>query len=108
MAFICSAGSCSQLYSSMLGILTASAPRAPMWERTGGRAPVLALQQGGVPAAIQRRSGQVDQRELAPAQLLGDQVLDGRRHPGPVGRRRPGRGLVGKNSDPVIGYPQLG
>src|ERR1019366_5462420 len=28
MAFICSAGSCSQLYSSMQGILTASAPHA--------------------------------------------------------------------------------
>ena len=35
-------------------------------------------------------------------------MLDRWRHPGPVRRRRPGGGLVGEHSDPVLRYPQLG
>ena len=77
-------------------------------ERADRHALVLPLHQGDVPARVYPAAGPVDEGELAAAQLLGDQVLDRGRHAGPVGRGRPGGGLVGEHPDLVLGNAQAG
>ena len=69
---------------------------------------MLPFQQGDVPAGVQLATGRVDTGQLAAAQPLSDQVLDGRRDARPVGRGRPGGGLVREDPDLLLGNGQAG
>src|ERR1700735_4044492 len=75
-------------------------------QRAHRGAAALPLEQGHVPALLGRESRHIDQGQLAPPQLLGDQVLDRGRDPGPVGRGRPGGGLALEDPDVAVGDPE--